>query len=59
MSDDNWPKREDGSNMEIGEMKREDRVRLLKAAALRWKAKMQGQEIAPRMQQHLDAIDKM
>lgn len=58
MSDDNWPKRPDGSNMEIGEMQPEDRKRLLKAAALRWKAKRQGDEISPRMNQHLDAILK-
>ena len=58
LADATWPKREDGTNLEIGEMEPEDRERLLKAAALRWKAKCDD-PISTAMQKHLDAIEKM
>lgn len=58
MSED-WPKREDGTNMEMGEMNPEDRKRLLTRAALRWRAKMEGTPISPAMDAHLTRIEEM
>lgn len=41
---DDWPKHPDGTNMTIGEMPEEDRKRIMREAAARYRARSDGSE---------------
>lgn len=56
MSD--WPKHPDGTNMTLGEMPTEDRKRIMKAAAERYKARCDGSEASQKIIEALDRINQ-
>lgn len=53
-SPDNWPKHPDGTNMTVGEMSEEDRRRIMREAAERYKARSDGSEAHAKLSEIID-----